>query len=91
MRKSSRGSNVCSQEMEAESTRSSRSDSEDEDIEERGDSGRDADVSSSESSQPTSVSLLQVLKAPMRSELSRKRRVAQNLTHDGRCNEMSTI
>ena len=71
MRKSSHGSNNCSQEMEAESTRSLRSDSEDEDIEERGDSGRDAGVSSSESSQPTSVSLLQVLRAPMKSELSR--------------------
>ena len=47
MHKSSRGSNICSQEMEAESTRISRSNSEDEDIEERGDSGRDASVSSS--------------------------------------------
>ena len=43
-------------------------------------SGPDADTSSSES---TPKSLLEILRAPKRSEMARKRSVAHNLPHDG--------
>ena len=44
-------------------------------------SGPDADTSSNES---TPKSLLEILRAPKRSEMARKRSVAHNLPHDGR-------
>ena len=83
---------ISSQETDAESTQSSRSNSEDEDIEERGDSGRDAGVSSSKSNickLAASVESTNEIRTVV--QLRGDGRVAQNLTHDGRCNEMSTI
>ena len=47
----------------------------------------DGSLPSSSSSSSQCRSLLDVLKAPQRSDLARKRRVAQNLPHDGRRNK----
>ena len=47
----------------------------------------DGSLPSSSSSSSQCRSLLDVLKAPQRSDLARKRRIAQNLPHDGRRNK----